>query len=478
MELIISIIFFIMFLVIIGVLIYLIYDFINYKEAVDKTNEENTIALRSSLLRFSNNLTSNINNTDTMLLSQILQNSGKISHLEYDTSNLNFKSSETRSNVSDFDANLKHFFRFKNNNVALDTSQKIYDYVFGPTGKNIDLITKVTAASGMTINTPTSDMSFKICNNSSNCIDMKVTDKSFNIMPANLDNMTFLSKNSTPLAKFDMENDKLFFGGNNEDNSPMFIHNSNLYINEMNIRRKSDPERRSLKLSGDTINTMIGRYNSNIDLYATQSFNIGNSLNKINTNLHTLTSNVNTVKDTVVVHYQLYSTGLDTDDPTSTYYNQTMTLKINPIYDLEANTTIEIYISQDTIGQYRPPVERDERGRPTSPQREISLTKSDLIDTVVAINGFTRVTVKTTAAYPKGVPIIASFSGVNIFTSISPSYINGVTLGKLIVNPSRLTYPYGEVSGNILSYLSDADEYTGNYAQVFRDSNTGLMNFK
>lgn len=461
MELIISIIFFIMFLVIIGVLIYLIYDFINYKEAVDKTNEENASALRSNLFTLTSNLTSNMFRTDTMLLSQIFDNTGKITYLQSDTSNLNIKYDTTQNDISDFDANLKNFFRFKNNNVALTTSQKIYDYVFGPTGKDLDLITKVTAASGMTINTPTSDMSFKICNNSSNCIDMKVTDRSFNIMPANLDNMTFLSKNSTPLAKFDMDNDKLFFGGNNEDNSPMFIHNSNLYINEMNIRRKSDPNRGSLKLSGDTIHTMISTYNSNIDLYERQSFDIGQSLNTMNTNIYTLTSNVNTVKDTVVVHYQLQNIQPSSATGTPT---QTMTLKINPIYDLEANTTIEIDISSDTIGQYTPPT---------------SFTnKSPLIDTIGTENGLTRVIVKTTSASAKGIPIIVSFSGVEMFSFNNESYISGVTLGKLTTNPSRLTYPYGEVSGNINNYLNDAGTYTGNYAQVFRDANTGLMNFR
>ncbi len=467
-----------MFLVIIGVLIYLIYDFINYKEAVDQTNEENTIALRTSLLSLSSNLTSNITKTDSMLLSQIMQNRGKILGLETDTSNLNFNSSETRNNVSDFDANLKHFFRFKNNNVALDTSQKIYDYVFGPTGKDIDLITKVTAASGMTINTPTSDMSFKICNNSSNCIDMKVTDRSFNIMPANLDNMTFLSKNSAPLAKFDMENDKLFFGGNNEDNSPMFIHNSNLYINEMNIRRKSNGK--SLKLSGDTINTMIGKYNSNIDLYATQYTKVGDSLNKINTNLHTLSSNVNTIKDTVVVHYQLRSVRLS---ETSLNFAQEMTLNINPIYDLASGTTIEIDISTEITGSYEPPVDRNAAGNvTTTPPTPILLSKAGnpniSIDTVNTISGNTRVTVQTIGSLPKGIPITVLFGDVNIFTKTHPSHIYGVTLGKLTINPSRLTYPYGEVSGNIMSYLSDAGEYTGNYTQVFRDSSTGLMNFR
>lgn len=333
MELLLSIIFFIMFLVIIGVLIYLIYDFVNYKEAVDKTNEQDAKALKTTLESLTSNLTSNfILKNDALLLSQITTNSGDISRLTSRSSNLERNYADVDGNISDFDAQLKKFFSFKDNNSVLTASQKLYDYAFGSVTPDLDLITKVTATNGMTINTPNADMSFKICNNSSNCISLNVTDRSFNIKPANLDDMTFLSKSNKPLARFDMENDKLFFGGIN-DSAPMYIHNSNLYLNELNIRRASDGK--ALHLDGNSISQGLTTLNNSYDSISGGLTSLGTMMNTVNTSLNNVSSNLNVV----VAHWQLLS-----DTPIGGKTSHYFTLRISSIYDIVPNTNIEVSI--------------------------------------------------------------------------------------------------------------------------------------
>ena len=70
-----------MFLIIIGVIIYLIYDFINYKENVDKSMELTVNEVNKNFTKVSNN----INKTETKLTSDISQTNKDLSLFKQDT---------------------------------------------------------------------------------------------------------------------------------------------------------------------------------------------------------------------------------------------------------------------------------------------------------------------------------------------------------------------------------------------------------
>ena len=285
-----SIIFFIMFLVIISIIIYLVYDFINYKENVDKTivNTTNFInqnfeTVTSNLTTTKNKLQNNISKTNKDLISfrdksklndNILNN--KINNLDsdliifkdntisdnnilnnriddLDSGVINFKNKtisdnnilnnridDVNTNLDNFDNSLKKYFRFTGNNEQELRNKKLYDHIFESITPDLKLIAKVEAVNGMTIRTSDdlNNKPFKICNSENNCLQLNVNNDGFNITPNNLNNLTINNTNNSPLAKFDMKNNSIYFGG--EDlNAPIFINNSNLYLNNINMIYKA-----------------------------------------------------------------------------------------------------------------------------------------------------------------------------------------------------------------------------------------------
>jgi len=254
-----------MFLVIISIIIYLVYDFINYKENVDKTivNTTNFInqnfeTVTSNLTTTENKLQNNISKTNKDLISfrdksklnnKILNN--KINNLDSDLINfkdktdsdnniLNNRIDGVNTNLDNFDNSLKKYFKFTGNNEQELRNKKLYDHIFESISPDLKLIAKVEAVNGMTIRTSANlnNKPFKICNSENNCLQLNVNNDGFNITPNNLNNLTINNTSNLPLAKFDMKNNSIYLGGD-DLNAPMFINNSNLYLNNINMIYKA-----------------------------------------------------------------------------------------------------------------------------------------------------------------------------------------------------------------------------------------------
>lgn len=229
MEEVVIFIFAVMFLVIIGIAIYHIHDYIKYQENVktsfvEITNDFNT-ALDDVNVNFKN-IGSNIDTNIDTLKKEDTKINGKISIIS---------------------SNLDEYFSFsdtKNWNTYLN--QKTYENVLGAIKPDLQLLSHLSTINGITMRTSDkliSDGNFKLCNDNNDCINMNVNSQGFNITPENnTNNLIINSKKNKALMKMDLENDRIYFGG--EDvNSPMFIQGSNLYINNVNMVLKSQDQK-------------------------------------------------------------------------------------------------------------------------------------------------------------------------------------------------------------------------------------------
>ena len=101
----------------------------------------------------------------------------------------------------------------------------------------------------------------------SNCIDMNVdTNGNFNIYPSpiinnNVSNISILNKNKEKtLAKFDMNNNNIYLGGNDE-NAGMLINESNVYLKNINFLTSGTKYSDAARIYNKTINDPDQNYN-------------------------------------------------------------------------------------------------------------------------------------------------------------------------------------------------------------------------
>lgn len=339
MDMLISIIFFIMFLIIIGVIIYLIYDFINYKENVDKSMELTVNEVNKNFTKVSNN----INKTETKLTSDISQTNKDLSLFKQDTNMnqqiLDNKIKDVSTNLDNFDSSLKKYFTFMDNNNQVISNKKIFKHVFESINPNLRLMANVEAVSGMTIKTSENlkdNKNLKICNTNNNCLQLNVNNDTFNLTPDNVNNLVINNTSNIPLARFDMKNNSIYFGGS-DINSPMFIQNSNLYVNNINMIIKPP----GTNLTSDNMKNMALFKITSEDMY-TNSDMMSNmkryykTMNFIDTNkslfksaLDDTTTNMKVLSDIstqIIVNYSLVNKLITIEEPqTNTQQTQTNT---------------------------------------------------------------------------------------------------------------------------------------------------------
>jgi len=266
MDIIGSLVYFILIVILlgaIGVIIYVAYDYFNYKK-------DNSLRLDTAIINTDTNKnkieeiaisSSNINGTFNNFFNSLANNiTGDSSNLNSDKSvnyenlskNINNKflsmnsmdaaiKSHT-SNINTFDANLKNYFTFSDNGSNINNGLFEY-YMFGNNSvKSLDLINKTTAVAGMTIQTNDTNNSFEICDaaNKSNCIKMKNTGTTFMISPSNSNtsNVLFkgitsdLSSPSSSVVNIDLINNTTYFNGNDAASASVYINKDGLYANK------------------------------------------------------------------------------------------------------------------------------------------------------------------------------------------------------------------------------------------------------
>ena len=214
-----TIIFSILFVFIIGFIIYFTIDYLKYKEDIKNQMEQNDFKI-DNLLTTDYAITSNLNIVDQSLTKK---------HID-DSSDLNA-----------FDSALKNYFSFGDNNLSIQ-NEKLFEHVFSRISPNLELLSHVNTAQGLMVNTNNEILdsrNMKICNEDRNCIYMNVNDDGFNITPDNVSNLTINSTEKTPLAKFDLQNNSIYFGGD-DMNSPLFIQDDKVFVNNINMILKPE----------------------------------------------------------------------------------------------------------------------------------------------------------------------------------------------------------------------------------------------
>jgi len=222
----------VVFLGAIGVISFVAYDYFNYKN-------DNTLKLNNAISNTDNNkkeiniITTNTSNLDVSL--QSLNKSVTNKNLLLDTIDITVK--KNTSNFPTFDANLKNFFTFSNNNSNINSG--LFDYYMfeSQSVKSLELISKTTAVAGMTINTKDDATSFEICDatNKLNCIKMKNTGSDFVISPSNTNTSNIIFKGidgTKSVLNVDVLNKTTYFNGDNITDSSMYINDVGLYVNK------------------------------------------------------------------------------------------------------------------------------------------------------------------------------------------------------------------------------------------------------
>lgn len=248
-------------IIVIIIVLFLAYILIGYFYNNYKENKENVYDNLRKTTRYinktndtlSSNITSSINKTDNVktelsnringLVTNLLNTDTRLLNTNSNVSNLDFKFINDSNNLTNLDTNLKNYFQYKDGATVIN--KKLFDYTFTTNTPNLslDMITKITAISGMTVKT-TDENTMRICDNdrsaNSNCIEMNIINGNFNIYPSsipnnNVSNISFFNKNKAGvLAKFDLVNSNIYLGGS-DDNAALFIHESNVYVKNINF---------------------------------------------------------------------------------------------------------------------------------------------------------------------------------------------------------------------------------------------------
>ena len=269
----------IILLIIIGVIIYFIVDYFKYKDSVDESIKISTNSINKNF----NLTTSNITIASSAINNKLNTITRNLTDKITEQNTINFMNS---SNLDNFDKGLKKYFNFTDNKDS-PINDKIFNHTFTSINPNLNLISQVNVLSGMTIKTSHSlinSNNFRICDDNliNNCINLNVYNGNFNITPENSTNSLIINNaNKIPMANFDMVNNNIYLGAG-DDNAPLFIHNSNLYIKNLNLI--NDPTNASFSYNTSSssrldINTINNLTNTIIASYTIEKNSDDNSSN-------------------------------------------------------------------------------------------------------------------------------------------------------------------------------------------------------
>lgn len=191
----------------------------------------------------------NIDKVDMLLSNKINKNTTDISLNSNDITtiknNMGILSNvvnTTGNNINNYDKNMKQFIEFKNNYTTINDA--LYNYRFEVVPSlSMNFLRNITAVAGMTVKTDTTNNTMRICDNSVddiNCVDMNINKGSFDIYPSgikdnNVKHINIYNKDkSKSLAHLNLEENKIFLGGENE-NAGLYIKDNDVYVKNLNF---------------------------------------------------------------------------------------------------------------------------------------------------------------------------------------------------------------------------------------------------
>jgi len=279
MDSFILVLFGIILLIIIAVILYFMVDYFKYKDNVDESIKTNTDEINNNF---------NLTTSNITIASKIIDKkySAVTKGITSSLNNIETKTNMISSNLDNFDNGLKKYFNFTDN-TNTPINDKLFKHTFSSINPNLNLISKVTALSGIAINSSPSlinSNNFRICDNNSlnNCINLNVFNGNFNITPENsTNNLIINNANNKPMANFDMANNNIYLGAG-DDSAALFINNSNIYMKNFNII--NDPTNASFSYNTSAsskldINTIYNLTNTIIAAYTIEKTADNNSSN-------------------------------------------------------------------------------------------------------------------------------------------------------------------------------------------------------
>lgn len=207
-------------------IIYFLYDYINYKDDIDTSFTK---------------LNTSVNTVESTVTNKVKKYDEQINNMDTQHNNMITDIATSKTYMSNLENNLKHYLKFNDNNNA-EQNRKIFEHAFTAVEPNLEILAKTTAVNGLTANTSTETIhhkNFKICNSENKCMHMNIdANNVFNITPDNISSFVVNSKNQQPFTKYDFDNNSVYFGGTDMNNSPMFMSDGELYLNRFNIIKK------------------------------------------------------------------------------------------------------------------------------------------------------------------------------------------------------------------------------------------------
>ena len=241
MDMLILTLVFLVVLCVISVIVYIIYDYNIYKTNVDKSFD----------------LASTQFNEKMSIVQKNIDNTKK--HFSEKLSDISRENAVTDSieNLNKLDSSLKNYFKFRDNGEEL-VNKRLHEHIFSGINPNLELLTKVNTDNGLIVKTPEylyDDRNLKICDIDKNCVSLNVNSSGFNIIPDNINNLTIKSDDRTDLVNFDLKNKKIFLGGS-DTQSPLYVQNDKVFMNDLNMTRVANDINRIEKYK-DVINQNI-----------------------------------------------------------------------------------------------------------------------------------------------------------------------------------------------------------------------------
>lgn len=339
--------------IIIGFCSYIAYDYFTYKNNLNNslkiTTEEinNNFDISSSNLGYVGDATQinkkniEINRSNLSLLDNYSSNASNVISMS-----LNDHKQTTNNSFNNFNDNLNKYFAFNDgtsNISSSTTNNKIFNYIFGTSIPNVNLIAQTTAMSGLTVNSDVGK-ELLICGSNINkdkCIKMMTdTNGNFNISPAGTSNIKFMSNTvggiNNTMINFDTANNKIFLGGDNETLSKMYITNEGVYVKDLYFI--SEDRKKQLLINNYTLSRTVDQY---ID---TQDFNLDTA-----TKVDKLMQNFDTTVIAEIYNLTKSSTLPDNTTMSENVLISTLTITINIPYDISIMAKNELVIDTQTV---------------------------------------------------------------------------------------------------------------------------------
>jgi hypothetical protein len=473
MDTVLSLIFLFLFLLIVGIVIYILLDYIQYKSDIDETlvgvdkKIEKTKQKFVSTSRYANDKTMR-DKKHTEQDTTLTELKGKDEVFENSINDVKTSVQKNQENIINFDSALNNYFSFVDNGKAIQ-DQKMYEYAFTGINDSIMVKKRMDVLNGINM-TASSETPVQICDNSQNCINVHVDNENqeFNIQPGSgeIKGMTVKSSDGDVMTKYDTQQNATYFGGKDENEAAMYIHNGKMYVNNINFKMKgNNNEVKSYGIDTNIFNNLSDQYQNVYNMY---SKFVDNNQSQIDHMVQSVGEIVSNTIAEVQVHYNLNNSYVyeteSGDVYTPSYTDQVLTLKFLSKRSLEAGDEIYLKLPVSDIGRFTSSGRADPSTLHTDGPNNLekyyieadlpinkSLSKVNLNTNDIIVSISNHVDPNT--------QFIMKIRGKNILETRSTMYIYGIATGALMSKKDRKNWNLSNITDNIAEIKPVRDAY-------------------